>query len=104
MYEYLNFSRILKTLILLNKRISERFPESSLRDISDDLIALAKESNHNINWIKKPNYWLRAGLIVLITSTGLLLLLSIQEVKIDYQNWGFEEFIPINVVASISPT
>jgi len=63
---FLKADRILETMQGLNDRISKRFPDSSLRSISEELVVVVRESLDTIHHIRQPNVWLRVGIGVLV--------------------------------------
>ncbi len=58
--------KIIETLELLEKRISERFPDSGLRKVCMEVLENVNESTSNITWISKPNIPLRLSSILII--------------------------------------
>lgn len=54
MYRRLNEERILSTLDRLGKRIDERFPDSGLGRVCDELRALGDEAAANTDWLRRP--------------------------------------------------
>ena len=60
--------KIIATLKLLEKRISERFPDSGLRKVCLEVLENVNDSTSNIAWISKPNIPIR------LASIGLILL------------------------------
>lgn len=67
MHIRLDFSKLVETIDLLHQRIDERFPDSRLKHIAQDLKTMAAKSSEDIKWINKPNVWLRLGVVGLIT-------------------------------------
>lgn len=61
----LNPERILETMAALHQRVTHRFPDSSLRNISGELVEVVRESVDTIRTIRQPYYWIR-GLVVLL--------------------------------------
>ena len=51
--------RINATIELLNQRIEERFPDAGLKQICDNVLALAKNMESRTDWIGRPVIWLR---------------------------------------------
>jgi hypothetical protein len=58
--------KIIETLKLLERRISERFPDSGLRKVCMEVLENVNESTHNIAWISRPNIPLRLACILII--------------------------------------
>jgi preprotein translocase subunit Sss1 len=62
---YLKADRILQTMENLADRIQARFPNSSLRNVAEELTVVVQESLETVNHIRQPNYWLRVGVVLL---------------------------------------
>jgi len=52
---------IQKTIDRLYKRISDRFPQSGLAGVCQELLEISRESDQVIEWICRPSYWMRIG-------------------------------------------
>ena len=76
--------RIISTISTLEKRIADRFPNSSLRNTCSDFLDIAQKSRKNIEWIAKPNITLRifSILIILVGIGGIVFSISFVELKI----------------------
>ncbi|MEN8221334.1 MAG: hypothetical protein ABFS56_34305 [Pseudomonadota bacterium] len=59
--------KIVDTVDLLYKRISERFPDSGLSKVCLQLHSIAKDSQLRYEWIRKPHIMLRVGVAIVIT-------------------------------------
>ena len=69
MYRSLDSEKILGTIGTLGKRIDERFPDSGLGRVCQELLAIADESQRRSAWIAKPQRSLRliiGGLVTVI--------------------------------------
>lgn len=71
MYSELKPERILETIAVLERRISERFPGSGLSQAAGELRRLASETDQIVNELRRPIWALRVGAAVGIT--GILL-------------------------------
>lgn len=81
MYRSLDITHILKTAEALERRIGERFPESGLRRVANDLLALTHETSARLAELSRPRHDVRFGvgiLIVLITSVALITLAQLR--------------------------
>lgn len=79
MYRTLEASKIIATLETLGLRIGERFPGSGLARVSDDLIALARQTSDRITEVSRPNIGLRVLLALVIVSVlGVLAVLAFE--------------------------
>lgn len=71
-YRTLDPGRIIATTQVLSHRIGERFPDSDLKRVSEELLAIARESTARIERMRRPHWPLRllamAGLVVLIAA------------------------------------
>lgn len=66
MFRRLDPERIAETARLLARRIAERFPESGLRGVADDLIVVCERAGRDLDWVRKPHWVLRAGVGICI--------------------------------------
>jgi hypothetical protein len=73
MYRMLEPAKIITTLETLGRRIGERFPASGLQRVSDDLIAMARQTSERITEVSKPHWGLRL-LLALVVMTALAIL------------------------------
>jgi preprotein translocase subunit SecG len=81
-YRALDADHIIKTLQLLERRIVERFPGSSLGAVCRDLTALAVEVQERSRAIAAPNLLARGALIVAIAAGIVGLVLVVRTVKV----------------------
>lgn len=67
-YRQLDEGQITHTLEELRERIAERFPNSNLRELSAQLLAVAHEVSGVVDYLRRPNWRLRAagGLATLV--------------------------------------
>jgi hypothetical protein len=65
-YRQLDSQEIISTVKALTARIEGRFPNSGLGKISAELLRVANENVERVQWIQKPNIWLRTGAALLI--------------------------------------
>jgi hypothetical protein len=88
MYRTLNSDKIIETLEKLERRICERFPGSGLCEVCRELVGVAKASKAKAAEAARPNYLLRAS-IVIVLLLGLTLfgyVATIIEVKRGSEN------------------
>ncbi|MEO8637232.1 MAG: hypothetical protein ABI587_18300 [Gemmatimonadales bacterium] len=77
MYRSLDITHIRTTAETLERRIGERFPESGLRRVAADLLALTRGTAARLAELTRPRHDIRLGvgfLIVLITGVALIAL------------------------------
>ena len=75
MYRSLDISHIRTTAEALERRIGERFPDSGLRRVAADLLALTRDTSAKLAEISRPRHDVRIGvglLILLIVGVTLL--------------------------------
>ena len=53
---------IIQTVETLARRIGERFPSAGLGDVCDELIQVARQASVRAEAIRRPNWWLRAAI------------------------------------------
>ena len=74
MYRQLDAARIHETLEALRDRIGQRFPDSGLLRVSEDMLALSREVGTCATTLKQPNWPVRVGSgILMATMIGILL-------------------------------
>ena len=73
-YRQLDDTQIRRTLEELRERIAERFPQSNLRQVCEQLLEVSREASSCVEYLKRPNWALRvvAGLAI-VTLLALLL-------------------------------
>jgi hypothetical protein len=65
MYRLLREEKILETVERMRQHIAERFPGSGLSQVAAELVELTRESAARAVSIRRPNLFLRAGLVLL---------------------------------------
>ncbi|WP_074408689.1 MULTISPECIES: hypothetical protein [Aquimarina] len=77
--------KIIKTIDLLEKRVSDRFPDSGLRKVCFQFLHTAQKSKQNIDWISSPNILLRvfSHMIILIGLGGLIYSITYIDLQIE---------------------
>jgi hypothetical protein len=68
MYRHLDYQYIVSTLKTLKNRIYERFPQSNLNNVCQELLDIAAESEARIRRIQRPRWLLRIGIAALVAS------------------------------------
>jgi hypothetical protein len=59
MYETLSPKSIIKTIEVLERRVTERFPNSGLAGVCTELASMARETSDNVAVIARPNIFMR---------------------------------------------
>jgi hypothetical protein len=83
----LEYHKIILTLERLERRISDRFPDSGLREVINDFLVIARDSKKNIEWISKPHLFLRflSFFVIFIALGGIYYSLTQIDFKVDLQ-------------------
>ena len=77
MYRSLDPDKIVATLELLERRITERFPKAGLGKVCNELIGIARESRAKSEKLKRPNLLLRGlSALVILLGVGLIVELA----------------------------
>lgn len=69
-YEHLEPERIIETVRILRNRISERFPQSGLTQVCEELLRISEQASRTAVAIGKPMVWVR--LISTIVIVGII--------------------------------
>jgi hypothetical protein len=59
-------SKVVETIEILQRRIEERFPGSGLANVARELHTISEDAVVRADRIRRPNWWLRAGIALLI--------------------------------------
>jgi hypothetical protein len=94
-YSQLDASMIVSNLEVLSQRIYERFPESGLHKVSQQLLTFCRAAQEDSAWVSQPILPLRIGtlVLVLIFSTGLIW--TIFRVGMPEETLGLMELVPL---------
>jgi hypothetical protein len=72
-YRMLRPERLIETAVQLERRIGERFPKSGLRSVAAEVQQVANEAYARTLTIRRPNYWMRSLVMILIATLLSLL-------------------------------
>ena len=80
----LESERIVRTIERLENRITDRFPDSGLRNIVNQFLEIATKSKKNIEWIAKPNILIRmlSYFVIVIGTVALIYSFTLIDLKI----------------------
>jgi hypothetical protein len=95
MYRSLDSQKVVLTLQVLEKRIAERFPTSSLRSVCQELIQIGEESKEKLAWIARPLVALRVGISVLILGAVMAIVASVYRLEVHWGNFNLGEMLQI---------
>lgn len=81
-YRELDGGQIVATLKRLGQRITERFPDSGLNRVSQELLLVAEESGERIQRLRRPWWSIRAGIIAIILVMVALTVAAMMSVRL----------------------
>ncbi|HYN79966.1 MAG TPA: hypothetical protein VES88_00575 [Gemmatimonadaceae bacterium] len=76
-YRSVDETKIIETLERLRNRIGERFPESGLYQVSEELIAVARETSECVEYIRSPHWPVRIVTGAAVTGMAVVVLLVV---------------------------
>jgi len=86
MYRSLDASKIIDTAQSLRIRISERFPDSGLSKVADELLLESRAAAVTAAWLAAPLVWIRVlawlGIAIVLVVTGATLLVMNRNVEL----------------------
>lgn len=90
----LDADRIIDTSRLLQRRVAERFPESGLSRVAEELHVVARDAADVAHWLSRPIRSLRILVVacVLLLIAGLAI--TIGEIRLDVQLSNLKELVP----------
>ena len=94
-YRSLNPESTIRTIEKLNRRIEERFPNSGLGKVCLQLLAAARETTDEIEWLKAPNKILRFTVGITIALGLILLIYSFTKFGFSNKTLTLKELIPL---------
>ncbi len=65
-YRQLDPEKIIETIALLGRRIEDRFPNSGLARVCQQLLVISRQAQQRSRWISRPIIWLRATIWLLV--------------------------------------
>jgi hypothetical protein len=95
MYREINPDRVIETLEILGQRIEQRFPNSGLGRVCQELLEIARETQARCEWIARPNMKVRTGIGVLVLLLVAVLVESVLLVRMDSAGYALGDFIQI---------
>tara|TARA_B110000046_G_C12862141_1_gene342309 strand:- start:349 stop:768 length:420 start_codon:yes stop_codon:yes gene_type:complete len=95
LYRELDNQLTIETLQKLELRVKDRFPESGLLKVCNELLIVAEESKAKIAFISKPLLWLRLALISLVLVTFFILFLTISTLNEETGHFNMIDLISI---------
>ena len=95
MYREIDFIQLIETLQRLENRIMERFPDSGLMKVCQELNAMVQDTQTKLVWVSKPNLWLRSIVAVVIALVFFLIAYSFLAVDFTLPTFQFAELIQV---------
>lgn len=92
-YRTLDKDRIIATATLLEKRIGERFPDSSLRNVAKELVALASDIGERTAELEKPIVWLRVVTVLAVAGAAAMFAMVGTVLSFDRISTGAFDFV-----------
>ena len=77
MYRQLNATKIVDTLHTLSRRIEERFPGSGLSRVVQELLTIARQTETNVSYLRRPIWPLRVASVVLVVAVLAVLCVAV---------------------------
>jgi hypothetical protein len=81
-YRYLDPKQIQETAVKLRHRISERFPDSGLSHVSQEVVTVADKASAMSEWISRPIVGLRAGVAIFIVILLGVILMALFNLRV----------------------
>jgi hypothetical protein len=85
---------IVGTVDRLERRIGERFPDADLRRVAGDLLRIARTAAARSASIGRPNFLLRAGIVLLVGTMAGVVGLAVWDAQTGLAFRSLQEFIP----------
>jgi len=92
-YRTLDKDRIAETAALLERRIGERFPDSSLRKVAKEVVELAGDVGRQAADLEKPILWLRILTVLTIGAAASIFVLVGTVLSFDRISTGAFDFV-----------
>lgn len=88
--------KIIDSVSILEKRISDRFPDSGLKDVCREFLMLAEKTKKNISYISKPNIPLKvfSYFIIAVGLGGIIFSFSLINFKV--KTFDLEKLVSIS--------
>ena len=93
MYRTIRADKIISTAEQLVARVRERFPDSGLAKVSEEILAVARETDERCRLISRPNTPLRLGVVTLIVLGAVLATMVVRNVRLNEAVWDASNFI-----------
>lgn len=95
MYRELNAKLTTQTIEILRRRISERFPDSGLSRVCQELLVVGQEAQAKSEWIGRPNLLLRLLVALVVVGAIAVLGYGLVGVELKFDRTGLGDIIQI---------
>ena len=95
----LKSDEVVSTIAKLGLRIKDRFPQSDLAEVCDRLHDRAKVTGSTVEWISRPNYFMRTAIVLVIAALLLVLAYSISQFDFQTTTLTVADFVQITEAA-----
>jgi hypothetical protein len=93
MYRTIRAEKVIQTAQALAARIRERFPQSGLVNVAEEVLAVARETDERCRHIARPNVWLRVAVVALIALGFAIGAMVVRHVRMTENVWDAANFI-----------
>ncbi len=95
MYQSLDLDKISATVVKLEQRIKERFPDSGLLNVAGKLHQICDETGERTRFITQPQHWLRAIVAAIVVLTLSVFVYAINGIEVKDTPFGISDLIQI---------
>lgn len=95
MYKSLHLEKISQTLTTLEARIQERFHDCGLLQVCIALRGITDQTAQRIEWILKPNRWLRLGVWTLLCAIVFTSIWGLSHIQLQKNTPNLAEFVQL---------
>ena len=94
-YRILDVAKVIKTIQKLSARINDRFPESGLSKVCQELEEIAEDTRLRIDYISKPNLLIRVGVGIAIAAMLAVLIYTVINLEFKSTSFGVADLIQL---------
>ena len=90
-YSKLSEGEIVQTLARLRARVAERFPDSGLSHVTDELLLFTADASETAAYLQRPNWPVRSGVAIAIVVMGAILIAAASAIRVSHKIGGIAE-------------
>ncbi len=94
-YRILDVAKVIKTIQKLSARINDRFPDSGLSKVCQELEEIAEDTRLRIDYISKPNLLIRVGVGIAIAAMLAVLIYTVINLEFKSTSFGVADLIQL---------